>query len=228
MRGLYAISRNSVDEVARVLGEREPASVGPAEALFLAQQLGDDSILLYANGHRFWNEAAVMQGIWNLRDPFKARGRMLVLLAAPGATLPPELTQDVLILDEPLPCGDHLQRIVRGTFKDAGLDEPDATQLERAVDALIGLAAFPAEQALAMSLVKGDLDTEDLWERQIIEQTPGLSVWRGGETFDDMAGSRMSSSSCALSWPELARPESWSSLTRSRRRLPRPVRIFPE
>jgi SpoVK/Ycf46/Vps4 family AAA+-type ATPase len=30
----------------------------------------------------------------------------------------------------------------------------------------------------------------DLWERkrQQIEQTPGLSVWRGGETFDDIAG----------------------------------------
>ena len=54
----------------------------------------------------------------------------------------------------------------------------------------IGLAAFPAEQALAMSLVKRELDTEDLWERkrQIIEQTPGLSVWRGGETFEDIGG----------------------------------------
>ena len=46
MRGLYAITKNSVEEVARVLGEREPASVGPAEALFLAQQLAEDSIVL--------------------------------------------------------------------------------------------------------------------------------------------------------------------------------------
>jgi hypothetical protein len=60
----------------------------------------------------------------------------------------------------------------------------------KAVDALIGLAAFPAEQALAISLVKRQLNTEDLWERkrQIIEQTPGLSVWRGGETFEDIGG----------------------------------------
>jgi hypothetical protein len=41
-----------------------------------------------------------------------------------------------------------------------------------------------------MSLVKRELDTADLWERkrQIIEQTPGLSVWRGGETFEDIGG----------------------------------------
>jgi len=58
------------------------------------------------------------------------------------------------------------------------------------VDALIGLAAFPAEQAVAMSLSKSGLDTPGLWERkrQVIEQTPGLSVWRGGETFDDIGG----------------------------------------
>jgi len=54
------------------------------------------------------------------------------------------------------------------------------------------LAAFPAEQALAMSLVSAKLDTADLWERkrQIIEQTPGLSVWRGGETLKILAGSK--------------------------------------
>lgn len=190
MRGLYAVTRDSSDELGRVLGDREAATVGPADALLLAQQLHEDGLLFYANAHRFWNEPGVMQGVWNLRDPFKATGRMLVLLAVPGATLPAELGQDVLVLDEPLPSTDHLERIVRETFKAAELDNPDRCVTNKAVDALIGLAGFPAEQALAMSLVKRELDTEDLWERkrQIIEQTPGLSVWRGGETFDDLGG----------------------------------------
>jgi hypothetical protein len=190
MRGLYAVIRDSADELGRVLGDREAATVGPADALLLAQQLREDSILLYANAHRFWNEPGVMQGIWNLRDPFKATGRMLVLLTAPGAIMPTELGQDVLVLDEPLPSTDHLERIVRETFKAAELDDPERRVIDKAVDALIGLAAFPAEQSLAMSLVKRELDTEDLWERkrQIIEQTPGLSVWRGGETFDGLGG----------------------------------------
>jgi len=190
MRGLYAVTRDSADELGRVLGDREAATVGPADALLLAQQLREDGILLYANTHRFWNEAGVMQGIWNLRDPFKATGRMLVLLAVPGAILPAELGQDVLVLDEPLPSTDDLGRIVRETFKAAELEEPEHRVIDKALDALIGLAAFPAEQALAMSLVKRELDTEDLWERkrQIIEQTPGLSVWRGGETFDNLGG----------------------------------------
>jgi hypothetical protein len=190
VRGLYAISRNSGDELARVLGERQAATIGPVDALFLAQQLWEDGLLLYSNAHRFWNDPGVMQGIWDLRDSSKATGRMLVLLAAPGATLPQELGQDVLILDEPLPSTTHLEQIVRETFNAASLSEPEHPAILKAVDALIGLAAFPAEQALAISLVKRQLNTEDLWERkrQIIEQTPGLSVWRGGETFEDIGG----------------------------------------
>jgi ATPase family associated with various cellular activities (AAA) len=190
MRGLYAVTKDSADELARVLGEREATTVGPADALLIARQLSEDSVLLYANAHRFWNEASVMQAVWNLRDAFKANGRMLVLLASPGAILPGELAQDVLILDEPLPSEDDLKRIVCGTFKDAGLGEPDGTLMTGAVNALIGLAGFPAEQALAMSLVHGEIDPEDLWERkrQMIEQTPGLSVWRASETFDALGG----------------------------------------
>ncbi len=190
VRGLYAIGRDSGDELARVLGERQAATIGPVDALFLAQQLCEDGLLLYSNAHRFWNDPGVMQGIWDLRDSFKATGRMLVLLAAPGATLPQELGQDVPILDEPLPSITHLEQIVRETFNAANLSEPERPLIVKAVDALIGLAAFPAEQALAISLVKRQLDTEDLWERkrQIIEQTPGLSVWRGGETFEDIGG----------------------------------------
>src|SRR5438132_295824 len=60
----------------------------------------------------------------------------------------------------------------------------------QSVDALIGLAAFPAEQVLAMSLSKKGLDLDRLWERkcQAVEQTPGLTIWRGGETFDQIGG----------------------------------------
>ena len=70
--------------------------------------------------------------------------------------------------------------VARGLYaigRDSGEELPRLV-IVKAVDALIGLAAFPAEQALAISLVKRHLDTEDLWERkrQIIEQTPGLAV----------------------------------------------------
>jgi hypothetical protein len=67
------------------------SAIGPVDALYLAQQLCGDGLLLYSNAHRFWNDSGVMQDIWELRDSFKATGRMLVLLVAPGSTLPQEL-----------------------------------------------------------------------------------------------------------------------------------------
>ena len=41
-----------------------------------------------------------------------------------------------------------------------------------------------------MSLTKNGMDVDGLWERkrQMIDQSPGLSVWRGGERFEDIGG----------------------------------------
>src|SRR4029077_11334991 len=139
---------------------------------------------------RFYGDAAVAQGVWNLRDPYKARGCTLVLLTTSSASLPEELGQDVLVLDEPFPSIGELENIVQETVEAGEMTPLSATDMQRAVDALIGLAAFPAEQVVAMSLSKQGLDAEQLWERkrQIIEQAPGLKIWRGGETFEDIGG----------------------------------------
>jgi hypothetical protein len=190
VRGLVALNDGGAKEIGKLAGERDPASVGPVEALVLACRLIDDAILLYANAQRFWSDPQVAQAIWNLRDVFKANGRTLALLTTPGAVLPDELTQDVLVIDEPLPAIDDLTRIVEATMTAAEVSELDSEGSAKAVDALLGLAAFPAEQALAMSLSRTGLDLEQLWDRkrQVIEQAPGLSVWRGGETFADIGG----------------------------------------
>src|SRR2546422_385886 len=126
----------------------DPASSMEAVARVLHGQGGEAGGRqhpFFSNSHRFYADAAVLQGIWNLRDRFKASGRMLAVLTAPGATLPNELAQDVLVLDEPLPSAEDLNGIVRSVFSDAQMGEPDAVIVGKAVDALIGLAAFPAE-----------------------------------------------------------------------------------
>ena len=63
------------DELARLLGERQGATIGPVDALFLAQQpVPMTRILLYSNGHRFWNGPGVMQGIWDTRETLQSDG----------------------------------------------------------------------------------------------------------------------------------------------------------
>ncbi len=190
MRGLGHVNEAGKKLVAQMLDGQSPEAVGPTDVLALGHRLPEDTILIAANFHRCWNEPPVVQGVWNLRDAFKANGRALLMLATAGARLPEELAQDVLVLDQPLPAQADLECVVQETVEAAELDRPRDVDLRRAVDAVIGLASFPAEQVLAMSLSKNGLDFDQLWERkrQVIAQTPGLSVWRGGETFNDIGG----------------------------------------
>jgi hypothetical protein len=190
IRGLRHVNESGRRVGAQILERQNPEAVGPQDLLVMASRLPEDAVLTVANLHRFWSDPAVMQGIWNLRDSFKVNGRALIMLVAPGSRLPEELVQDVIVLEQPLPTQADLERIVQDTFQSAELDPPSEAILQRAVDAVIGLAGFPAEQVLAMSLTKAGLDFDQLWERkrQVIAQTPGLSVWRGGETFADIGG----------------------------------------
>ena len=55
VRGFLAANDSGTKEVAK-LGERDASGIGPVEALVLASQLKEDSVLLYANAQRFWIE----------------------------------------------------------------------------------------------------------------------------------------------------------------------------
>ena len=175
--------------VSKLVGENT-GPLGPADALASAQKIARDAVLFFLNPQRVWEQIDVLQGIWNLRDVFKANGQMLVLISTPGASLPTELQSDVMVIDEPLPSAEELAALARETFEAAELPAPSEETVEKAIDALVGLAAFPAEQVLAMSLSKSGLDFDRLWDRkrQAVEQTPGLTIWRGGETFDQIGG----------------------------------------
>ena len=152
------------------------------------------SVLFFQNAHLFFGvdfpgHAAVRQAASNLRDKFKASNRLLVLLA-PELTLPVELSQDVIVLDDPYPDESRLREIVLDQYRGAGLPEPDAETLAKAVDALRGCASFPAEQITAMSLRKSGLDLDALRERKRkeIEKVRGMFVDRESVTLSAVGG----------------------------------------
>lgn len=171
------------------------STTNPTEFLGAAKKLdpktrdGATAIIFMMFLHRFIDDSGLVQAMWNLRDIFKGNGRMLIGVC-PTISLPIELSQDVLVLDEPLPSDKELATIAEDIFNSAQLPVPDAAAMERIVDATLGLAAFPAEQSMAMCIGKKGMNIQDLWARKqaTIEQTPGLSIWRGGETFADIGG----------------------------------------
>lgn len=166
----------------------------PADMLREAKDLPPTTVLFAMNMHRWMDpklEGAgmVVQAVLNLRDEFKMDRRMLIMLA-PAMVLPPELAQDVMVLDEPLPDEKQLESIVKDLYTASTMKLPAPKIMTKVVDAVRGLAAFPAEQALAMSMAKDGPDLDVLRERKLrtVEETAGLKAYRGTETFEDVRG----------------------------------------
>lgn len=167
----------------------------PIGAAKLFKKLPRKGIMLVLNAHRILHsrnlmpEAVVGQEFWNLRDEYKSSRRTLVLVT-PQIQLPPELVNDVLILDEPLPTTKELRDKVVEMYGAADLKLPEERIVCKAVEHVRGLSLFAAEQAIAMSFTRSGLDLRRLFMRKKnqVEQTPGLSVYTDVYAFKDLEG----------------------------------------
>lgn len=166
------------------------ATINTTEFLSFCSKLVERSVVFMYNAHLFYGQESVTQAIWNLRDKFKSTKRTLILLGA-AIHLPAELERDVLVFDEPLPDDEALGKIADDLYSLIGTTTKfPKTMREKTIKASRGLSAFGAEQAIALSLTKNGIDTDQLWEhkRKMVEQTKGLKFHTGGETFADIGG----------------------------------------
>lgn len=199
---MNSLANAAVAAMHTVEGQLMPAALissNPVEALRLMKlHLPNDSISFMHNAH-FYAEPTtgdahkpVIQGIWNLRDKWKNQRSTLVMLA-PGIQMPPELRNDVALIDEQLPTEKEMEAIVaRGLAR--GESKPVGKRMKRRLVAAVrGLSAFNAEGVIAMGVNHKTRrpEMEMVWEHKIklIEQTRGLKVYRKGPTFADIAGS---------------------------------------
>lgn len=138
------------------------------------------TVIVVKNAQRFIGETDVMQAIWNLRDVFKSPKRMLILLGH-HVRIPPELENDVVELDEPLPTRSELADAIGAVVTGAGVESDEST-IGRSADAAQGLSAFAAEQFAALNLSREGLDVGGVWADKCrkISETPGLSVVSAG------------------------------------------------
>ncbi len=187
--GFQAFETNAQQLLAAILGGKEARYFAgkPADSLNAANILASPCVLIFHNAQRYLDTLPVIQAIANLREGFKAKEATLILLG-PSLTLPVELTGDVLLYDEPLPNDEQLREMLAEVVESGELADYQAPT--SAVDALRGLSLFAAEQVAALALRATGFDLAALWERkrQMIEATPGLSVWRGTGKFADIGG----------------------------------------
>ncbi len=205
MHGLRGIGEENNPGSKALMGMSKLAGVELAASIDLALALGilefaaEDCIVFLHNPQLYWDtDPKVVQGIWNLRDGFKAGGNMLIPMFGIGDELPAILQQDVLVLDDPLTTREELEKIILNTYVDAAKEHkackktPESAFLKSAIDALVGLPAFPAESSAALCLDKatGILDIEELWmrKRDIVSERRGLTFVQPKETLADMYG----------------------------------------
>lgn len=188
VRGFTSVNTPG-QQLARGLGGENV--INPVVALEKAATAPEHACIVGLNMHEYFNDPQFKQALWNLRDPFKRNWRTMVI-TLPSGSVPAALEHDVITIDEPLPGPDELAAIVRASFAAGSLPSPSDEVVRRATDAVAGLSAFAAEQAIALSLRRTGIDFDSLRDRhrQIIENTKGLQVWRGGETFDAVGGLR--------------------------------------
>lgn len=202
VRGLHEPPGCKYGLAEAMAGENDPTKLNPVALLeVIVDKAPDRSVIFMQAADRCWSAgdatmiAATVQGIWNCRDPFKARGRGITLvMLCSDVTLPVELKNSVLVIDEPLPGAEQLGEIVDEIVKQTkkGHEEFSITPVQRdaAIGRVRGLDAYAAEQSLALALRKDGIDLKDLWDkkRKIINQTKGLSVDVGSETFSEIGG----------------------------------------
>lgn len=192
VRGITPITQAGADIVTALNSKGD--ATNPVAMLKNAPQMPQRSVLFAHNLHLFMNQPGVVQALANLRDVLKSNGATMILLA-PALTLPAEIRQDVIVLEEPLPDAKALGRVIAGEVTNFYKSTDVALEITsdahaRSVDALRGLGAFAAEAEVAMALSKDGLDVQRLWHRkqQVIAQTPGLSVYKGTERYDSIGG----------------------------------------
>lgn len=183
---------NNKGEVLAFDNNVKSATQAPGACLdFLTVAPKNTTFVMY-NAHWFMENEGIKQAIWNLRDLFKARSCMLIMMGN-SFQLPRELKSDVLTLRQTLPTDDEIAEIAESTWQDAhaGADNtPKLEDVDSIVDTLTGLNAFGVEQVFSLSIRKGKVEMGLLRSQKIMElnRTPGLSVFAGAETFSTIGG----------------------------------------
>lgn len=198
INGLKGINDAGVESVQHMLTNKgidpDATTQLPIALAVMHDGSQQDFICFVHNIHLFWSDPLVLQGVWNLRDCYKANGMLLVMMAALGTVAPAELNSDVLSLEEALPTRAEIKTIAKELYASVYGDktEPNTVEYEQIGDALVGIAAFPCDQAIAMSLNKAakKLDIKALRSRKrdIVNATNGLTFVDSELTLADMGG----------------------------------------
>ena len=177
------------------LGSPDDTVQAPALLLKKALELPANSVLFFiVPKNDMVEDAAVIQGIANLRNEFKANKRTLVLLGR-NISCRPSSPRTCRCWKTRCQATRRFRASSRAWSRasaDGTASTPRPSGSTRATDLCRGLTRFATEEAVARNLTKQGIDLKGLadMQRRIIELATdrGLVYERGSETFDDIGG----------------------------------------
>jgi len=184
-------------------GLRPPATAGtarpdaaagdPLAALRALPALADPNgtaLLLLHNFHRFLGSAETIQATFSQLIQGKQQRTFIVVLS-PVAEIPLELQKVFLVVEHALPGREQVQEIARELTADHPEEMPKGDELQRILDAAMGLTRYEAEASMALSLARHNaIRPEVIWDLKAhaLRKNNLLTLHRGRERFDTLGG----------------------------------------
>jgi hypothetical protein len=183
-----------LEQGLRVAGAkaRDSSNSDPLAAIRAINALAQpdsSALLVLVNFHRFLQSAEIVQALAKQLTAGK-QNRCFVLILSPLVQIPTELEKLFVIVEHPLPDRGQLAEIARGISGEQYTAQT-GVELDRLLDAAVGLTRLEAENAFSLSLVRHDqFEVATLWElkAQMLKKGGLVTLHRGGEKFDSLGG----------------------------------------
>uniref|UniRef100_A0A6H1ZAL6 Uncharacterized AAA domain-containing protein ycf46 n=1 Tax=viral metagenome TaxID=1070528 RepID=A0A6H1ZAL6_9ZZZZ len=187
-KGFQAFVNPNGDTKAWMWQVVDEETLDPQAALAFIQTLPEDSIFFMCDYHKYFTDIPVIRQALNIKDHLKSSGKMIAFLSA-VTDIPPELRNDIQVVDFPLPDKEAHRRTLEIICQDTKLDIPE--DADAIVDAMKGLTQEGAENALAKSLVENGLfNYKNILDQKaaMLKSTGYLTYGNYKESFADLYG----------------------------------------
>ncbi len=171
-----------------------PAARDPLTALEQIEKWDGGALFVLKDFHEAWGNAQVKRKLRTVAQKLKYT-RKSIVITMPTSQLPPELRDESVLLELPLPDAAELNEVLERLLQTPGV-QVNLTPLgrEKLVQAAVGLTAAQAQRVFAKAIVKnGALDDRDITvvtdeKKQVIRESEALEFYSLQEALEDVGG----------------------------------------
>lgn len=142
-------------------------SSNPDDALKVAGQLEQNSILVLRHFHHFVEAPTIQAMLLDLLPTYK-RSRRQVIILSPVMKLPPEIEKEFSVVNIDLPNKEELRTVFDSIA--SGLAKPSEEVTEKLIEAAMGLTTTEAENAFSLAAIRPNLNEK-------FQKKDGVHIW---------------------------------------------------